>query len=1803
MHRPPSVTLADDRRPGQSLPDFDVSTSTDSEPDDDQPGDLILDSRPRDIPSVAEDSAPVMPSAEEIRRLTLIRSLGSHASPTRQLNRLQRAINHIRSNQGLLTALFQDCPTVRSVIYQALHSEFGRDPDQIWLTPTAAPQTPEAPAALTLTEAAARWLGPWTPPANLDQENRLTDPQGTLREGDQELLPSSTLQRIRTLNLREKITNAINDYWADLAPQSHLSRQEQAADLRKRLIADKALLHHAEGHLSDEGLAMFQNIVELPTQASRRHRGGEADTLRVSSLAWEAGNATWLTFAGVLVIEHIGYVKTGLVAFFPGIGQELYEFESAAQLQSRVAQWLAGTRKNLLWHLLPLNLRHRLFGTGQQRRDLRLAYLNLASDAFAYSAKSSLNNQSGNEIVAATLSNQSLLLSTEKPDPDAPDARPLDLAQACASWRRWSAGRAEDKPLAALIARLAQLDSDAQHADISFGQLSAQLPDALCHAKVHQQEATLLPLLEHSDPQGLDDYLSTYEQWRTLCRQSSEVLKDFDKRFSDPSFWREHDPDTADRIQQLADNRNAALLKEIDLLRRQKILSDTEASGLTERLQTSGRNSAYRIASLDVGRRFRLLGAFVIRRQPALDEPQAVEPSYLYLPGDAGGLVRFDSFATLQKQLGNTFKTRPDSLLWHYLPAHQRTTARTQIAQLAPEESWPVEAATVCGDDVMKSSVSAQIEDYVSYLAAVAKGERPFADIDDLSTTQALLAQELESNLCAPPHEARERALANILQVRVANALLDNLPDWLSQASAHNRSEYVERLTRYHQSNRALEQAIEEELPSLEAFARVRLLEQLKRDDLDTLDPQQPIVEFPDGLILSERAAKPIPPVHNVPVVPPPPVRTYSPTPAVTRYSLVELALLNLDPKDSTLQSRLSYLRVLDERFTTRLTATYLSRTLFDLDIAGAYAKAINRAFYASEDPGRTPPDKNRVALLTRPYRLKAELDGWAARQQGLSDHAALMFRTFLAARKPEDLSTRDLDLVLHGVSLGIGIQGVGLDPISEILLVQDTRSGKTLRYLFAPRHTGLTPLSVFPDLRRARQALHTLLDEPGMARFLAESVRRPQDSLETLQRHIEEAAQGRPQPWIWSRPVRHQPHFHDFALNLASDRLKWIRQEASLRATSKAQLLRLRRQRKAARTWSYVRLGLSFVPFVNVTVGVYEVFQAARKVRVEVPPLEVAELVVACAALLFDVAGALAPSRPGNRTSRFTPSRLRQQLAAKHWQGFAATSALDQLSVAPSRKKYLIVPFEGYESDESLAGLNPILGTLENGYFKKGDSQFITRRGKIYAVYRRQGEDALRLKKAGKSFEPALLRTASGEWKYHPAFGLLGGMNNAERQLRRAGWPRNVARQTLDRYRFPSEHSEQLEIELAGYLIRNELIPNHLLRYAITAPSGTAAASPLIEAIARLPTLDALEWLRRRHWERNNLLEGIGQPTQAGHALIYPIAATRPFSALKIKGASSYVEILPSGSTHEADLLFIKGPQPLTEAIADLHKWTTSHAIEQPLPVHFSAATRSVTIHEPLFREPVQTSLRRLFESLSPASISALSYTLIHVSDTNSRGVTTTRLLNLWRTLKGWSGETSGVTPFTEAREPLQLIEGTTVALNGQLSTRPLSLASSRLRGFDALPKADERAALMTLLNSGPDTRKVELVTQAASRVLRNLGYTVGVLQQVGKTRPVSFFIATYRGNPTTYWVSPRFSGAGELRLITAPGSPKHFSDGWFDKQIQEMRDRTLALALQRAKDRQALIGLVAVMARQHTVPESHPEAWTLLIRKIRPT
>ena len=256
-------------------------------------------------------------------------------------------------------------------------------------------------------------------------------------------------------------------------------------------------------------------------------------------------------------------------------------------------------------------------------------------------------------------------------------------------------------------------------------------------------------------------------------------------------------------------------------------------------------------------------------------------------------------------------------------------------------------------------------------------------------------------------------------QVQAAAAEAKKLPSWLGIASPAQRKHYKRLLRRYLVSIFALETKLWQDLPDLEPFARQALIAKLTVDGFyPQLDIDTPLFDMPDDVsthyegwtsqgAVGDRQIKTVVSKER------------------TTFSMLQLALHNLNPEAPWTRWRLNRARWLEPVWKERLSVSYLIKMIASLNVGGEYDKQIRKAFYPS--PGSSFGLSQ--ALVERGFKQRAEMQLYSAARQGLNDWRQRLFTFAMAARKAAFASGRAMAEEYARMS---GYSGVRLLEVSE---------------------------------------------------------------------------------------------------------------------------------------------------------------------------------------------------------------------------------------------------------------------------------------------------------------------------------------------------------------------------------------------------------------------------------------------------------------------------------------------------------------------------------------------------------------------------------------------------------------------------------------------------------------------------------------------------------------------------------------------------------------------------------------------------
>ncbi|NWB48985.1 dermonecrotic toxin domain-containing protein [Pseudomonas gingeri] len=1736
-------------------------------------------------PRAAVESAAVLPDPRgaALERLAekLFERIASAERPSLLLNRLQAALVRGLDSQHQLKKLFARAPRIGGLLKQILTEAFGHDPDKLLFTPPL--RSDDGQTARTLAQVAMSLLrNPFLSlaPGHTVRLSLADEPQQLLA-----LDPEQVLTRLKSLGLPYRLDTALRGYWHQPACDSPLSRRERLVELHKLQFHDKALLAYGTDDLSATAFSMLMGLLDAPTPEARALAGGRWGRLTVSELVWPGKNSATVALSGALHLQGPGGVERGRqVIFVPGVAEEFFEFDSHSEMQRRLPELFNAPGNYRPWQLLALQDRDRLF---TQPGSSALAYrfhggAALTGDALAHSALSRLDTQLTNEWAAALLLNTAYMLPE-----GVVDAGRLTPLQAVEAMQESRAALTGLPPLRTMLAQRLRSDERRRILEISFGSLAADLPVRLRQSKIRQQEQGLLELIDEQEP-GRDtpayrDLLARHNLWRQQRVDVQDLLKERE-RYAQAEFWSTPDRLQSDLSDKLLRGRCQGLLHEAKMQHQLGLIDQEELARVLDvlpqaladvRVASETEVAAISLGPADSG--WSLTGGCVISTRGALADPRSGVAALLFVPGRLGGLQRFMTLDSLSQQLDVSLRSPECESLWPLIARDRRGEARRWVRGLADGARVPIHYQAIEGD-ALQQGLQQQIQEHLRVCRRVEGGLRPFSEIGDARSSLQLLAHELEENLGVPGHDARERALDNIALLQLGAVQAQGLPDWLSTAARAVRQQYARLLARYQRSIHALELKLERQLPDLDDFARESLIKRLKQDGFyPELDIDKPLFDLPDSVERvwvghPERMVGESGPKTMV-------------SEGRTTYSLLRLALENLDPQAPGTKRRLQHGRILDRTWQQRLTPDYLISMISALDLGGHYDTLIQRTFYGVDNPGLGPLRAFDQALLYRLVRQRARMELFSARQQGLSDWAAEVFERALSAECAADLRTEHLELELHFVTFA-GRAFARARHVGNAVAIHDKVCGRTLIYLPGAPHEQV--LTEHTDLATAQRALVNVGQAPQRVADIvqrlapgweAEAIegypaeqdpqasgsRPPEPARDdrlpidlasvgsdpisairstsllaavnswwtsepeqpvpdhvALEKEVRREIAENPQHWLRLRKTQRW----DLSLVLAHAFVLRAQQRARTVSNSGRQLSQLRELREDEQRSAYWLRVLSVVPIVSIGVNARETAVALRRFHRSGDPRDALELFKAAHMTLVDAVLAFYPLGKGaGAVSR--PLRAGQ----RGWSRVALRTLDRRQSLSHNGAMALktkVAPkpkplLPGYEAKITPDDAVALHGPANAGSYAKNGVQFITDGSTRYEVYRPKGESALRLKKtAAQDNELILYIHEPGEY------------------LLRADAP------------------------------EPQPGPSRAMWQPWTRPALPESAGP--------PVLQ-LEWMTRRpallpvDWKTRGLVLESEQVVELSASRgLYARRGAEHVRLLKID--ERYFELLPDGSGIHSDIVFLKRSVPLSgHAEADFNFWWT-HLDEQPIPATFDQRNQAWTVRAALFGEPLEQTLAQPLEGMTPASRHRTVNRLIQRTDVEHTSVTATRMVALKRTQETWSSR--GVHMDVLLRE---------------LDARSLGRTHFRIgratdtRGFSRLDFDPPQAVDPRLFDIRGPARIAELAAHsenAVITVLRRHGFVVTEIPKSQSFNTVNLF-CTHPGSEHLYYIMLKWTDKPSVPMTRYQGGPRQLTDGWFNRHfaLRPLGQRALLIPVKEAMEQGRLVKLIAGLQR----------------------
>jgi hypothetical protein len=1147
---------------------------------------------------------------------------------------------------------------------------------------------------------------------------------------------------------------------------------------------------------------------------------------------------------------------------------------------------------------------------------------------------------------------------------------------------------------------------------ITFDSLPENFPESLNQRRIAEHLQRILNHVGEACEQV--DALSAYQAWRSRFHAAGEAIRTLLAKPLDSEALRALTP-------QLVAQRQAALLAQAHLQINEGTLDAADLQRLQYALGLADEPDDD-VLHMDVGmgdpdEPTVFSGAMIVTTEQALKTPSLAEPALLYVPGEDGGLQKFDSLQALKDRLAFTLSVGEETTLWRHVSGPERAAA------MAAPITFVTRVITM---KPIQYGVNIQLNSLETCRSELARDDADTSDTSSASETPPSRASSLvpsmdmARNLGVALDQTRERAIDLIAEQQRTAELVPQLPAWLLNASLEARQEYAARLAEFHSAAARLESHLQTQLPSLEAFTARCLNARLKQDLGADIDADQLIIDLPKSV----HRQVDIDPQYGSPLH----YKPWKASEARVQLSLSDLARQNFDASDDNTVARLgmltcSYPASPQRPDLQRVTGDYLLKIIPELNIAGQYRSLLRTVFRL-----RSPASASDAELMIKPYELQIILDGFCAWQRRrLSEAGYALLIQAAQARSPAGLNRTGIYTSHLVFKPGQAMTGERSSrTLQGISVIEHAASGKVLVYL--PQVPDGECVIEADSVQDARERLiSSLLRSPARVAWLASCVENASEQA-TATSYIHEALRLGFEGFIGVVPAL-DLLISEQQLQVREDLLF---EQSRAAARSNHDLKGENRQRRNLLYLMFFRGVVSFVPGLGVLFSVQDGWSDGHAASKALGAGQLDDGLLLAGSTLLSVIDVLLSVIPGVSTASALAVMARR--ATRLRQLGSLGRALPSTS-GRSRVSH----FVGYEADISLSGAVAQSGTDAGTWLKNGEL-FIRHQGSAFRVYRRPGEQTLRLKKtAAQGYEPPV-RQVGGEWVSHSDVGLKeGGRSMIAEILLVEGhgspaFRRRQARELLDEFDFPADQQQRMELLLAEHYRKTKALPDWVEQYRRppapqSAPVPTKRKEPdsaQIEPNRRPPQPVAGPSRSATHtdawqaWEKPvadmTLLDQISV-----NPPIYRLDFTHDYDVIRI--GQKFYEILPAGGQRRTNTAFIRNPasHSQTRNFAELSEVIARNPNAQPLMAKYQPATGQWAVEGPLFTRKIETYIAEARPGFTDTTNLVVAHKLFEMADTSTSGMTATRMINLKSTLNAWrAGEPS---QLAQLNDPLLML------------------------------------------------------------------------------------------------------------------------------------------------------------------------------------
>ncbi|MCI8212057.1 hypothetical protein AUC61_21215 [Pseudomonas sp. S25] len=1144
---------------------------------------------------------------------------------------------------------------------------------------------------------------------------------------------------------------------------------------------------------------------------------------------------------------------------------------------------------------------------------------------------------------------------------------------------------------------------------VVFDSLPPSFPEDLNQSRITEHLQRILNYVGSACEQL--DALNTYQSWRSRFHGAARAVNSLLEAL-----------DRADHISnevllavtpQLVEQRQAGLLAQAQLQVCEGTLSPADLQALQYALGLADEPED-NVVHLEVGlgdpeEPVVFNGAFIVSTEQSLKNPALDEPALLFVPGLEGGLQKFASLQGLKEQLVFTLGAGDEVSLWQHVSDAQRTSAMAAPIKLTTR---------VITMQPVLYGVSRQLRVFEadSHAQQARTGEASMAQRETL----ARLHRELAHAMGVALDEARERAIDLIAEQQRTAELVPQLPAWLLNASLEVRQDYAQKLIEFHAAAARLESSLEARLPTFEVFTARCVSARVKQDLGLDIDTDQLVIDLPKSV----HKHVDIDPQYGSPLHHKP----WTASEARVQSSLSELARQNFDDKDEHTKARMGMVRVSYPPSPTLsglqgINGDYLLRIVPQLDVAGQYRTLLRSVFRL-----RSPASSSDAELMLGAYEQQIVLDGFCARQRGrLSVAGYALLNQAARARSTSTLSAAGVYISRLVFKPGQAVTGArSTRTLQGLSVIEHPASGKVLVYL--PNVPDGECFIETDSVQDARQRLiSSLLRLPARVAWLASCVEEASEH-KTAEGYIHEALRRGFEGFIAIVPAldlllsEQQLHLREDLLYEHSRRV----------ARSNHDLKGEANERRNGVYLLFFRGVISFVPGLGVLFSVQDGWSDGHASAKAFREGHLDEGLLLAGSTLISMLDVLLSVIPAGST--VTALAILARRATRLRQAAGLTRPLPSMA----RRSYVVKPFIGYETDISLLNAVPQVGRDAGTWLKDGEL-FIYRQGKAYQVYRRPGEQTLRLKKSAAHGYEAPVRQLGGQWVYHTDVGLRAGGRSFVAEIllveaRGSVSNRKGARELLDQFAFPADQQQRMELLLAEHYRKTKTLPDWAEQYrrpqeALAAPVPVKRKepdSPQVEPDRRPPqpvagpsrpdtSVDA--WTG---WEKT--VDNLTLMDQVSfNPPVFRLDFTHDYDLIRI--GQKFYEILPAGGQRRTNTAFIRNPstQAPCRNFAELSEVLRRNPNAQPLMAKYQPATGQWAVEGPLFNRRIETYVAEARPGFTDITNIVLAQKLYELADTSTSTITATRMINVKATLNAWRAGHGA--PLAHLNDPLLML------------------------------------------------------------------------------------------------------------------------------------------------------------------------------------